>query len=187
MEFAKDGKYNGLSGEGGYPTTIIATTKEGKMLFIVADGRQAGYSVGIPFTSYMNLAKELNFEDAFIVDGGGSATMVQLTESGYALTNRPSDLKDDGTRGNPRTVVNSVILSYGRERNEPDPTEEPVVTEAPDDNGGNVEPTAKPSKDKKGLDPTAIVIIIGAVLVVAIAVFTILTVVKNKKNSGKEE
>ncbi|MBO5076186.1 MAG: phosphodiester glycosidase family protein [Clostridia bacterium] len=183
MEFARDGKYNSLAGEGGYPTTIIATTKSGKMLLIEADGRQADYSVGIPFTVYNSLAKEMDFEDAFIVDGGGSATIVELVGEELQLINRPSDKKSDGTYGSPRTVVNSIILAAGPDRNAPPPTEEPtaeptaepVVTD---------EPAQDPGKDNKkdGLSTGALIAIIaGAVVVAALIVVTLIVTKKNKK------
>jgi len=185
MEFARDGKYSSLGGESGYPTTIIAKTKAGKMLFIVVDGRQAGYSVGLPFTQYAKLAKELDLEDGFIVDGGGSATMVQLEADGYKVVNRPSDKKSDGSYGSPRTVVNSIILSYGRDRNAPEETatpepvvtDEPVATEAPATSGNSG------NKSGGGLSTNTIIIIVGAVLVAAIAVVTAVVLGKNKKKS----
>ena len=190
MEFSRDGNHSALSGESGYPTTIIATTKSGKMMLIEADGRQSGFSVGIPFSAYKDLADELDFEDAFIVDGGGSATMVQLAEEGYKLVNRPSDKKSDGTYGSPRTVVNSIIVAAGPDRNAPPATEEP--TAEPTD-----EPTAEPTADNvpatsktndnsssnsgSGLEGGAIAaIIIGAVLIVGIVVGT-LVILKKKK------
>ena len=190
MEFARDGKYNGLSGEGGYPTTIIATTKSGKMLLIEADGRQSDYSVGIPFGSYLQLARDLELEDAFIVDGGGSATMVQLAEAGYKLVNRPSDKKSDGTYGSPRSVVNSVIVAAGPDRNAPPATEEPTAeptaepvaepTEAvapATGNGG----TSDKDRSGSGLDTGAIIAIaVGAAAIIGIVVATIL-ILKRKK------
>ena len=179
MEFARDGKYSGLSGESGYPTTMLAKTKSGKVLFIVADGRQSGYSVGVPFSTYSKLAKEFDFEDAFIVDGGGSTTMVQLEAEGYQVVNRPSDKKSDGSYGSPRTVVNTIILSYGRDRNAPEETAtpEPVATDVP------AEPTGVPSGAKTGggLSANTIAIIIGVVAVAAIGVVTALILAKNKK------
>ena len=189
MVFARDGKASGLSGEGGYPTTIIATNKSGKMLFIQADGRQTGFSVGIPFTVYGDLAKELDLEDAFIVDGGGSSTMVQLAAEGYKLVNRPSDKKSDGTYGSPRTVVNSVIVASGPDRNAPPatevPTEEPTAPAT--ENAGTA--TEDPGKDKdkddnkkSGLGTGAIIAIIaGCVAVAAIVAFVIIKAVSSKK------
>lgn len=184
MVFFKDGKASNLSGESGYPTTIIAKTKSGKVLFIEADGRQSGYSVGIPFDRYDDLGKALDFEDAFVCDGGGSATMVELAKNGYKLTNRPSDKKEDGSYGSPRTVVNSVIVSYGRDRNEPDPTEEPTQepvqeTEVPAE---NTAAPVNPSSDKSGGISDGAIIGIGAGLIVIIAAVVVIVLKPWKKN-----
>lgn len=180
MVFFKDGKSSALGGESGYPTTIIATTKSGKVLLIEADGRQSGYSVGLPFDRYDDLGKELDFEDAFIVDGGGSATMVQLANNGYKLTNRPSDKKSDGTYGSPRTVVNSVILSYGPDRNAPQPTEEPTqepvpATEVPSD---DTKTTA--DSGSSGIS-NGVIIGIGAGLIAIIAAVVVIVLAPWKK------
>ncbi|MBO4327089.1 MAG: phosphodiester glycosidase family protein [Clostridia bacterium] len=187
MVFARDGKASGLSGEGGYPTTIIATNKAGKMLFIQADGRQTGFSVGIPFTVYGDLAKELDLEDAFIVDGGGSSTMVQLAAEGYKLVNRPSDKKSDGTYGSPRTVVNSVIVASGPDRNAPPATEVPTEEPAAPATEEAVPATDDPGKDKddskkSGLGTGAIIgIIAGCVALAAVIAFVIIKAVSSKK------
>ncbi|MBQ3868195.1 MAG: phosphodiester glycosidase family protein [Clostridia bacterium] len=182
MEFARDGKYSALSGEGGYPTTIIATTKAGKMLLIEADGRQAGYSVGIPFGTYKSLAEELDFEDAFIVDGGGSATIVELDGEELKLINRPSDKKSDGTYGSPRAVVNSVILAAGPDRNAPPATEEPTAepTAEPVTTGSEQDPGKSDNKNN-GLSTAAIIAIIAGAVVIAALVAVTLVVTKKKK------
>ena len=42
--------------------------------------------------------------------------MMELSESGYRLTNRPSDYYPDGvTQGCERSIVNAVLLSYVKE------------------------------------------------------------------------
>lgn len=187
MYFARDGKVSSLGGESGYPTTIIATTKSGKMIFMVADGRQKDFSVGIPFGVYDSLAKLLDFEDAFIVDGGGSTTMVQLVNEGYQIINRPSDKNSDGSYGSPRSVVNSFILAAGPDRNAPPATEVPTEapTDEPADPTGDIsgDKTSEPGKksDSGKVDTGVIVAIaVGAVAVIAVAAF-IVTVAKKKK------
>lgn len=182
MEFFRDGKATSLGDtSSGYPTTMFATTKEGKVLFIVADGRQSGYSVGIPFDKYDELGKALGFEDAFIVDGGGSTTMVQYINNEYKLINRPSDKDSNGNYGSARTVVNTVILSYGADKNAtpaptpeptPVPTEEVTVTEKPAENVPQ-EPQTK--EESKGLSNTGIILIgVGAIAVIAAVALIVL-------------
>lgn len=119
MVFAKDGKNIAIGDSTAYPSTILAETNSGKVLFIQNDGRQKDYSLGFRFSDYTKLAKAFDIKNGFIVDGGGSSTMVALEENGYKLVNRPSDKDEDGNYGQTRTVVNSVILSYGKDRTRP--------------------------------------------------------------------
>ena len=79
-------------------------------------GRQksTGYSVGFAVSDLHSLCEDLGIVTAFLLDGGGSASMsVTDGEGGYELTGRPCDKDKDGNYGKERAVVNSVILSYG--------------------------------------------------------------------------
>ena len=133
MVFAKNGQYSDLGAPTNYPSTIIAETNSGNIMFIQNDGRQEGYSLGLRHSDCDNLARELDLKNAFIVDGGGSSTLIALENDGYKLVNRPSDKDSNGNYGATRTVVNSVIVSHGKDRNAP-PEEniESNVTQAPD-------------------------------------------------------
>ena len=134
MVFARDGKYSPIGDSTAYPTTILAETNSGTVLFIQNDGRQADYSLGFRFSDYTRLAQEFDIKNGFILDGGGSSTLVALADSGYELVNRPSDKDENGNYGQPRSVVNSVILSYGKDRNAPEEPEN--ATEAPAETAG---------------------------------------------------
>lgn len=70
MVFAKDGKYNSIGDTTSYPTTILAETNSGNILFIQNDGRQKEYSIGFRFSDYTKLAKEFDLKNAFLLDGG---------------------------------------------------------------------------------------------------------------------
>ena len=116
IEFVVDGKLTGDGvGEGAnYPSTIIGYTTQKKVVMITIDGRQSGYSVGASTSTLVQLAKDLDLYNAFLVDGGGSTTMTVANANDYKdlkTVNSPSDGKD-------RTVNNSVILSFGPERAE---------------------------------------------------------------------
>ena len=52
------------------------------------------------------LCADLGIKTAFLLDGGGSAEMVNLNGDSYKTVNKPSD-------GSSRTVVNTVIIAYG--------------------------------------------------------------------------
>ncbi len=114
------------------PMTLIGYKADGTVVMIVNDGRQAGYSIGINRLLYEDLCLELGLDAAFLLDGGGSTTLVELTEDGYALKNRPSDYFPDGvTQGYERSIANAVLLSYISE-------DEPEVTIGDIDGNGNI-------------------------------------------------
>jgi len=54
---------------------IIYYHIENHFIFIVVDGRSAGYSRGATLTEIANMFKELGCTDAYNIDGGGSSTM----------------------------------------------------------------------------------------------------------------
>ncbi len=109
MPFVVDGVKQETGSTNNYPTTIVGIKHDGSVCFVVNDGRQSSFSTGFDFDMYWNLADDLDLNTAFILDGGGSATLVELGEAGYAVSNQPSD-------GTSRSVVNSVILSAGPDR-----------------------------------------------------------------------
>ncbi len=109
MPFVVDGVKQETGSTNNYPTTIVGIKHDGSVCFIVNDGRQSSFSTGFDFDMYWNLADDFDLNTAFILDGGGSATLVELGEAGYAVSNSPSD-------GSSRSVVNSVILSSGPDR-----------------------------------------------------------------------
>ncbi|MBO7399159.1 MAG: phosphodiester glycosidase family protein, partial [Clostridia bacterium] len=102
--------------------------------------------VGLKISDMPELCKKLGFENCFLVDGGGSSTLLKATgEDTYEIVNVPSDKFDDGTYGRPRTVVNSIILSFIDESllatPEPEPTApeetQPEPAATPEQNSGN--------------------------------------------------
>ena len=109
MPFVVDGVKQETGSTNNYPTTIVGIKHDGSLCFVVNDGRQSSFSTGFDFDMYWNLADDLDLNTAFILDGGGSANLVELDGSEYAVVNQPSD-------GSARSVVNSVILSAGPER-----------------------------------------------------------------------
>ncbi|MGM9642507.1 MAG: phosphodiester glycosidase family protein [Eubacteriales bacterium] len=113
MPIVLGGRSTGISDSSRYPMTILGTKKNGNVVMITYDGRQSGYAVGLKNCDAAMLCSELGIENAFFLDGGGSASMVQLVDGEYELVNRPSDKNADGSYGKPRTVVNTVILSIG--------------------------------------------------------------------------
>lgn len=95
------------------PATAIGNTADGHVMFLVCDGRRKDYSVGLKISDMPGLCKALGYENCFLVDGGGSSTLLKESGGGnYEVVNIPCDKYEDGTYGKPRTVVNSIILSF---------------------------------------------------------------------------
>lgn len=95
------------------PMTLIGFKPDGKVVMIVNDGRQPGYSVGINRTLFDELCVDLGLDTAFLLDGGGSTTLIELSADGYELKNRPSDpVPGTNTAGYERPVINAVVLSH---------------------------------------------------------------------------
>jgi exopolysaccharide biosynthesis protein len=69
------------------PRTLAGVTAQGRLLLVVVDGRQPGYSVGASFEESALIMQSLGAREALNLDGGGSSA---LTVSGELLT-RPSD------------------------------------------------------------------------------------------------
>lgn len=87
------------------PRNCIALKADGTLVTVVADGRQAPYSVGM---SYYELAEFLLNEgcvDAIYLDGGGSATYASVREgtTDLVVRNSPSD-------GPERTVASTLLM-----------------------------------------------------------------------------
>lgn len=73
-----NGKSAIIKGNGGWgiaPRTAIAQRKDGIVLFVVIDGRQPGYSLGISILELTNLLKRYGAYNAANLDGGASSSL----------------------------------------------------------------------------------------------------------------
>jgi exopolysaccharide biosynthesis protein len=84
-----------------HPRTAIGQTAEGRIILVVVDGRQAGYSVGMTTFEMALTMTRLGAVRAMQLDGGGSST---LAFDGTVL-NRPSD-------GRERPISTALMLQY---------------------------------------------------------------------------
>ena len=57
------------------PRTGIGMIDKNHFVFVVVDGRSAGYSKGMTLTEFASTFKELGCTEAYNLDGGGSSTM----------------------------------------------------------------------------------------------------------------
>ena len=84
-----------------HPRTAIGQTADGRILLVVVDGRQSGYSVGMTTFEMALTMTRLGAVRAMQLDGGGSST---LAFDGTVL-NRPSD-------GRERAISTALMLQY---------------------------------------------------------------------------
>lgn len=64
--------------QGNQPRTGIGMISANHFIFIVADGRSAGYSRGVTLPAFAALFEKYGCTDAYNLDGGGSSTMYFL-------------------------------------------------------------------------------------------------------------
>ncbi|MBR4949297.1 MAG: phosphodiester glycosidase family protein [Clostridia bacterium] len=67
-----------IKGDGGWgiaPRTAIGQRKDGTVLFLVIDGRQPGYSIGIKMSQVQKIMEDFGAYNAANVDGGSSSSM----------------------------------------------------------------------------------------------------------------
>ncbi len=86
-----------------HPRTAIAKLKDGKILLVVVDGRQPGYSTGMSLISLAELLLEFGAVDAMNLDGGGSSAMIIEGK----LVNKPSDTGGERAVSDALLIVNS--------------------------------------------------------------------------------
>lgn len=70
-----DTNFGNHSIQGNQPRTGIGIISENHFIFIVVDGRSAGYSKGVTMTEFAQIFKDLGCKTAYNIDGGGSSIM----------------------------------------------------------------------------------------------------------------
>ncbi|MGH2529033.1 MAG: phosphodiester glycosidase family protein [Actinomycetota bacterium] len=90
------------------PRTGVGVRAYGKLLLVVADGRQPKWSVGATMHEFAGILLQLGATDAMNLDGGGSSTVVVNGE----VMKRPSD-------GEERRVSTAVLVLPGPDPGEP--------------------------------------------------------------------
>lgn len=73
-----------------HPRTMVGITADGKLLYLVVDGRQPGYADGMSLFELRALAHSLGCSDALNLDGGGSTTLIIQGHGINGVVNRPS-------------------------------------------------------------------------------------------------
>jgi exopolysaccharide biosynthesis protein len=71
-----DTNFGNHSIQGQQPRTGIGLIDTNHLLFVVVDGRSAGYSRGVTMTEFAQIFTDLGAQVAYNLDGGGSSTMI---------------------------------------------------------------------------------------------------------------
>ncbi len=87
-----------------YASTIVGVKHDGSVQFVTVD-RNSGESLGLSWATMGDFCREMGFNTAFHLDGGGSATCVTRSGTEYVVRNSPSD-------GSPRAVINSLAVVW---------------------------------------------------------------------------
>lgn len=92
-----------------HPRTAVGVGEGGRrLLLVVVDGRQEGYSAGMTLAELAQVMLELGARDALNLDGGGSSAMaVRAADGTVRVVNRPSDA------GGERAVANALAVVRG--------------------------------------------------------------------------
>ena len=88
-----DTNFGNHSIQGEHPRTAVGVIDENHLVFVVVDGRDAGYSRGATLTELAEIMQDLGAETAYNLDGGGSSTLYFNGE----VVNQPSNGGERGT------------------------------------------------------------------------------------------
>lgn len=109
IENEKEFNREGFASERHPRTAVGFDETNQRMYFVVVDGRQPGYSIGMTLPELAAFLRELGCTQAINLDGGGSSTLVVRGE----VVNRPSDLTGE------RPVANALLLLNSAAGNAP--------------------------------------------------------------------
>lgn len=88
-----DTNFGNHSIQGEQPRTAVGVIDDRHLVFVVVDGRDAGYSRGVTMTELAEIMQGLGATTAYNLDGGGSSTMYFNGE----VVNHPSNGGERGT------------------------------------------------------------------------------------------
>lgn len=113
--------------------TGFGITKDGKVVIIATDGRNAGGGKGFNANEMARyMAEDLNCQYAILLDGGGSTAMVTMNGDTPEVVNTPSDKDGSGNFGAERSVGNGLFvvkLDTPRETTTPTEGTKPIYDE----------------------------------------------------------
>lgn len=107
---ALDSAHTQALGRVRHPRTAVGVGEGGRrLLLVVVDGRQPGYSAGMTLPELARLMLDLGARDALNLDGGGSSAMaVRDADGAVRVVNRPSDPTGERAVANALAVVRDL-------------------------------------------------------------------------------
>lgn len=112
----KDGKTSDFSScsdsfvKSKHPRSAIFTTRDGRVVMIIVDGRSQGNSIGVSILEFAHLVRVLGAYDALNLDGGGSSTLWMKGAGDNGILNYPCDNRKFDHNGERR--VSNIIYVY---------------------------------------------------------------------------
>ncbi len=88
-----------------YPTSVIGYKDDGTVMLSMVTADVNGKYQGLKFSQMISFCQEVGYNTCFLLDGGGSTTMVTINAGSYTERSCYSD-------GAPRKVWNSIALVY---------------------------------------------------------------------------
>lgn len=83
------------------PRTVVGISQGNKVMFVIADGRQPGYSIGLTGRALADIMINNGVTEAMYLDGGASSTLV----IDHKVINRPSN-------GEERSISHALLGKY---------------------------------------------------------------------------
>lgn len=99
-----NGKRSITKGNGGYGVssrTALAQRKDGIVLFVIIDGRQPGYSLGVDMSTLTDILVRYKAYNAVNLDGGASSSLVENGD----IINKPCAVSATGERWIPNAWI----------------------------------------------------------------------------------
>lgn len=89
------------------PRSCVGVSAKHHVVFVVADGRNPTYSMGMNYRQMSEIMKQIGVKDAINIDGGGSSEMVikHIKKQSLQIRNKPSD-------GSERAISNAWGIVY---------------------------------------------------------------------------
>lgn len=88
-----------------YPSNIIGFKDDGTVMMCMVTSNKNGTRTGLKFSQMIDFCQTVGYNTCFLLDGGGSTTMVTLESGNYVERACYSD-------GSIRSVINSLALVY---------------------------------------------------------------------------